>query len=162
MAILKVSGLGTPFVTDPAISLKNYISTNYIIATPPIAQVNFDTKFSRMDKPNIIVIEKMPKTITAQNLGSTRFRYDDVKRVQIFCTGKSSINNRYLIEEHIEDIINANPLGMQADGIKHTFITEFQEISRRVDNDTSKVIVASTDVSRSFATVFLRYEKYVE
>ena len=160
MAILRVVGLDTAFVKDPAITLKDYIDTNYIISTPAKANVNFDTKFARLDKPNHIIIENMTYKIQDQILGAGRFSFNDIKRLQILCNSRSAKNDKFLMEQHVQEIINANPLGMQSDGIQWAFITDFTPLPMDTATTINVPEVESTDVARSFALVTMHYDKY--
>jgi len=158
MATWQNTSSGAALAQDPSITLKNFIETGYTIGTPAKATVYFDTKFARLDKPNAIIVENMPITIRTQTLGSNREEIDNVKRVQVYCNSKSAKNHRWLIEQHILDIINTNKTGMSANGIKWAKIETFQEIVMQADGDTNTPQIASTEISRSFAMVRLRYE----
>ena len=162
VSILKLAQLGTAFTQDPSISLKNYLSTNWSTVTGytvPISNaVRFDTKFSNMSGENFVVIENMPQTIKPQILGKGRTRTQDVKRIQILCIGHSSINNRWSMEQHIDSLINGNPLGMITDGIDIIELSDFTLLENTPDNTKmpSSVVVKS----RSKATCTLTYDKY--
>lgn len=145
-------------MTDTAIILKNYISAGYIISQPPKTSVNFDTKFARMDKYYHIIVENMPEMHNLFILGSSMFRIEDVKRVQIFASRTSAINDRFLMERHILDIINANPLGMSGSGIQQAFITQFTPIITQPDQKTTDGEVEVSGIARSFALVTLQYD----
>jgi len=150
-------------VQDPAITLKNYISTNWASfvsgVTPPLAAtILFDTKFSRLDKANFVIIEPMPGDTESQVIGNGRYVYDDVRRIQIFCNSKTAFNDRWLMERHITNLINANMLGMQAQGIIWAMIDKFEEIRMQPEAKTNIPEIQSTSIARSFAFILLRYE----
>lgn len=161
MAVLLNSLLDTAFVTEPAEALKTYISDNYIIGTPAKADTKFDTKFGNLSERNIIIIENIANSTKRMTLGIQRYAYNETKRVQIFCRGSTAKNNKYLIEQHIEDIINANSLGMQSYGIISVIIESFQDISTEADGDISKGKPRKETIFRSSALVRMYYEKYV-
>lgn len=148
---------GSP-MGDTSIILKDYIKLGYIITQPPKTDVNFDTKFARMDKYYHVIVESMPNGLEFQELGGARFRVSDVKRIQIFASRTSAINDKFLMERHILDIINANPLGMQGSGVQQAFITNFNPIIYQKDAKTDKFEVDITTISRSFALCTLEYE----
>lgn len=143
---------------DTSIILKNFISDSYTIGQPPKAQVDFDTKFARMDKFNHIIVENMPKMYNKKTLGGNRFAVEDVKRIQVFCSRPSAINDRFLIETHLMDIINANPLGMQSSGVQQAFITQFSPIITQTDAKTNEGEVETTAFARSYALCTLYYD----
>lgn len=162
--VLKVAQLSAAFTTDPAISIKSYISGNWdqpsTFLPVPLAQVYFDTKFAKILDNNIIVRE-LNKIIDKQTLGASRFRYHHFFKVHILCKGNAAINNRYQIEQHIEDIINANPKD-NTDGFDEFFINSFLPI--QIENDQLlnqlKIDTKMTTVSRSAATIEAIYDKY--
>lgn len=155
--------LGTPLAQDPAITLKNYIQTNWDtyssgVTPPTAAKILFDTKFSRLDKANFVIIEPMPGDTESQVIGNGRYVYDDVRRIQIFCNSKSSYNDRWLMERHITNLINANMLGMQAQGIIWAMIDKFEETRMQPESKTNIPEIESTLIARSWAFILLRYE----
>jgi len=146
---------------DTSIDLKTFLSANYTLSSPAAASINFDTKFERLNKPNHIIVERMPRLIKPEVLGAGRFRYEDVKRIQIICTGQSALNNRYLIEEHLDDIVNANPTGMQATyGIDELLLTNFTTIRVVTEDQLNHVQAIPTETARSFAECHMWYSKY--
>src|SRR3990167_5756709 len=133
MAVLKNVRTGAT-QSDTSVGLKSFLSDNYTLSAPAKASVNFDTKMDRLEKENHIIVTRMPNTAKHELLGGGRYRYLDVKRVQVICTGHSALNNRYLIEQHLDDIINANIKGMQATyGIDEIQITNFTAINTFTD-----------------------------
>ena len=154
--------LGTVLTQDPSISLKSFLSTNWAVATgysPPIAAaIRFDTKFGNMSGENFVIIENMPQTIKPQILGKGRVRITDVKRLQIYCVGHSSKDNKWKMEKHIESLINGNPQGLNANGIDIIDLSEFVEIEAAPDNPKNPA--GTTVIARSRALVSLIYDEY--
>lgn len=156
--------LGAVFSQDPSISLKSYLSTNWTTTTgyspPSTANIKFDTKFGSFTGFNMIIIEDMPKTIASQTLGKGRTRVTENKRIQIWCRGTSGKNNRYLIEKHIDSLLNGNPRGMISDGIDIVELDDFREIPQITDDEINKAQPQRQEVWRSVATVRLIYDLY--
>lgn len=163
---LKVAQLGTAFVQDPAISLMKFLKTNWdqpvVFTAVPKANINFDTKWARADFPNSIIIEQMNVKSEDQALGRTRIRYHHYFKIQVFCKGTSALNNRYQIEQHLEDLINANSTAERGDGFDEFGIEGWQPVQTWTDDEISKVTVTTknTTESRSKAIVHVIYEKY--
>lgn len=158
------SRLGTAFTTDPTISLKNYLYNNWSTSTgyavPDVANVKFDTKFGSFTGFNLVIIEDMPKTSKGQTLGKGRVRVTETKRIQVWCRGLSGKNNLYLIEKHIDSLINANPTGMNTDGIDIIELDDFTAIPMITDDEIFKGKPQSQEAWRSRATVRLVYDLY--
>ena len=156
------SQLSGVFTQDPSISLKNFLSTNWTVVTgyvPPIATtIRFDTKFGNMSGENFVVIENMPQTIKPQILGKGRTRTVDTKRLQIYCVGHSSKDNKWKMERHIDSLINGNPTGLTANGIDIMELGEFVEIEAAPDNPKNPA--GTTVIARSRALVTLTYDEY--
>lgn len=161
---LLTAQLGTAFTQDPSISLKSYLSTNWTTSTgysvPTAANVKFDTKFGSFTGFNLVIIEDMPKTSQAQTLGKSRTRNTETKRIQIWCRGTSGKNNRYLMEKHIDSLINGNITGLQANGIDLMELDDFTEIPQITDDEINKAQPQRQEVWRSRATVRLVYDLY--
>lgn len=160
------SVLGAVFSQDPSITLYTYLSTNWTAVTgytPPAANlVKFDTKFGAMKGfYNWVIVEKMVDRHKAQTLGQSRFDNEVVRRLQVMCKGPSARNNRYIIEKHIESLLNGNVTGMQADGIKTVMISDFQEIPTQSDSDVTRLKPTKDDHVRSFATVVMKYDSEI-
>lgn len=111
-----------------------------------------------MSGENFVIIENMPKIIKPQILGKGRTRTEDVKRLQIYCVGHSSKNNKWLMERHIDSLINGNPTGLNADGIDRMELSEFVEIEPSADNPKAPGL--PTTIARSRALVILTYDQY--
>lgn len=156
--------LGAVFSQDPSISLKTFLSTNWTVSTgyspPTAASIKFDTKFGSFTGFNMIIIEDMPKIIQTQTLGKGRTRVTENKRIQIWCRGTSGKNNRYLIEKHIDSLINGNPRGMISDGIDIMELDDFREIPQITDSEINTAQPQRQEVWRSVATVRLIYDLY--
>lgn len=164
--ILKVAQLGTAFTQDPAISLMKFIKTNWdqpvTFTAVPKANINFDTKWARADFANHIIIEQMTVKPEDAALGRSRIRYHHYFRVQVFCKGDSALNNRYKIEQHLEDLINANPAAERGDGFDEFMLEGWQPVPSWTDEELNKVTVntKNTTQSRSKAIIHIIYEKY--
>ena len=160
--ILRLAQTSAAFTQDPAISLMNYLKNNWTTVTgytvPQVTAIRFDTKFGNMSGENFVIIENMPQTIKPQILGKGRTRTLDVKRIQILCIGHSSINNRWNMEQHIDSLINGNPLALTTNGIDIVELSDFTVLENTPDNTMDP---AQTTVrSRSKATCTLTYDKY--
>jgi len=161
MAILVNDWTGQQQI-DPSIALMNYIRDNYTITHPSKESIKFDTKFGDYSKENFIVIENMPTLATAQVLGKYRIRYTDTKRIQILCNTKSARNDIFLIMEHLDDLINANPIAMQSPyGFDEISMDEFQEIRLTSDRNITDMEVNESEdfVQRRWAIVTMLYTK---
>jgi hypothetical protein len=153
--------------TDHAIALWTILSNNWTTSTgysPPAAStIKFDTKFGAFKgKSNYVIVENMPTMIKSQVLGNTRYQYEDKKRIQILCHGPSAKNNKWLIEKHIDSILNGNPTILQTTyGIDFVSISDFTEIPSETEDMKTNMTPNITDqTARSFATVTLQYETY--
>src|SRR3989304_285169 len=163
---LLVAQLGTAFTVDPSVGLWTYLksiwgtSTGY--AVPAVGSVKFDTKFGEQKGfYNFVIIENMPQTIKPQILGAGRFRYNDVKRIQVMCLGPSAKNNKWLMEKHIESLLNGNVTGMQPTyGIDEMILTEFSEIFVQPDPNITALMPTKIDMARSRALITLIYDEY--
>lgn len=157
--------LSAVFSQDPTISLKNYLSTNWATVTgyspPAAAAIKFDTKFGSFTGFNLVIIEEMPKSVESQIVGKGRTRVTETKRLQIWCRGSSAKNNRYLMEKHIDSLINSNPTGLTSDGIDEMHLDDFTEIPQITDDEINKAQPQRQEVWRSRATVRLVYDLYV-
>ena len=152
-------------MADTSIILMNYLKTQYQIITTPVplyVDINFDTKFARMEKHNQVIIERMPNVVTPQILGGGRFAYQDTKRIQIACSRTGAIDNGYNLERNLDDIINGNPIGMQANGVDFALISNFTPIVVRTEQQINEWEAEATETTlyRSFALATLYYNAY--
>ena len=159
--------LAAVFTTDPAVGLWTYVKAHWTDVTgyspPVVGLIKFDTKFgSAKGFYNYFIVENMPQDVKPQTLGGARYRYNDVKRVQILCVGTSAKNNKWLMEQHIDSIINGNPTGMQTTyGIDEFLLTSFTDIVGESDVQITGLMPNKADqVARSRALVNLMYDKY--
>lgn len=154
-------------MSDTSVLLLNFLKTGYqalTSPTPAYANILFDTKWSRMDKYAMVIIEKMPGNITTPILGSNRFRYEVYKRVQLLTRRNSAINDLYNLESNIETIINTNPTGQWANGIDQLFVTNFTPVLIKPGDDQiliGETIDQTATLARSFAIIKMIYECYV-
>src|SRR3990167_326590 len=153
--------------TDHAVALWTILSNNWAEVTgysPPAAStIKFDTKFGAFKgKANYVIVENMPTSIKPQVLGNSRYQYEDKKRLQILCHGPSAKNNKWLIEKHIDSLLNGNPTILQTTyGIDTVTISDFTEIPGESEDMKSGMTPNTMDqTARSFATVTLMYETY--
>ena len=160
--------LGTALPTDPSVALWTYVksiwanSTGYTV--PASTAIKFDTKFGENKGFfNYFIVENMPILHKPQILGASRFRTEEVKRIQILCVGTSAKDTKWKMEQHTQSLINGNVIGMQTTyGIDEILLSSFQDIP------TSETEVVKTNLqpnvgfqkARSFATVTLRYDQY--
>src|SRR3990172_13028714 len=164
---LLIAQLGAVFTVDPAVALWTYVKAQWTTVTgyspPVVSLVKFDTKFGEMKGfYNYFIVENMPQAIKPQTLGGSRYRYNDVKRVQILCVGKSAKNNKWLMEQHIDSILNGNPMGMITTyGIDEVQLTNFTDvIGESYVQITGLMPIKEYQVARSRALVTLLYDKY--
>lgn len=152
---------------DNAVGLWTYIKSIWGTVTgyspPAVGLIKFDTKFGEQKGfYNFIIVENMPQTIKPQILGAGRFRYTDVKRVQIMCLGPSAKNNKWLIEKHLESLANGNITGMQATyGIDQFLLSDFTEIFVQPDPNVTALMPTKIDQARSRALVTMIYDNYL-
>jgi len=132
---------GAAFTQDPSITLLNYIKNNWVIADPPVADINFDTKLARFDKHLHVIVENMPELVRQQVLGAGRFRITDTKRVQLRGDRPTAKDKIWKMKERIEAIINANPLGMQSNGIDFAFVVDYQDVIEAPQGDATNETV---------------------
>ncbi len=162
--ILKNARLSAVFSQDPTISLKSYLSTNWTTTTgyspPAAATIKFDTKFGSFTGFNFVIVEDMPKISKPETLGKGRVRVTENKRIQILCRGTSAKNNLYLMEKHIDSLINGNPLGLISDGIDLMELDDFTPIPVITDNEITQTQPQRQEVWRSRASVRLIYDLY--
>lgn len=159
--------LAAVFSVDPAVALWTYVKAQWTTVTgyspPVVGLIKFDTKFgSQKGYFNYFIVENMPQAIKPQTLGGARYRYNDVKRVQILCVGPSAKNNKWLMEQHIDSIINANARGMQTTyGMDEIQLTSFTDVVGETDVQITGLMPNKEDqVARSRALVTLIYDKY--
>lgn len=163
---LLVAQLGTAFTVDTAVGLWTYLKSIWATSTgytvPDVTKVKFDTKFGEQKGfYNFIIVENMPIMSKPQILGAGRFRYNDVKRIQVMCLGPSAKNTKWLIEQHIESLLNGNVTGMQATyGVDEFILEEFTEIFVQPDPNITALMPTKIDQARSRATIRLIYDKY--
>lgn len=152
--------LNGPFSTDPAISIKNYLQNNYSLLNPPAASITFDTKFANMAKQNAVIVKPVSLTMPPVVLGAVRYRYTANYRLQVYCTGHSAKNNKFLIEQEIERILKTNVNALNADGIEEIILDSFAEIETNFDG-VNKTTADTSLVARSTAAITAVYDKVV-
>lgn len=152
---------------DDAVALWTYIKSIWTTTTgyapPAVSLVKFDTKFGDMKGfLNYFIVENMPNSIKPQTIGGSRYRYEEAKRVQIMCIGPSAKNNKWLMEKHIDSLVNGNLTGMQTTyGIDFMQLSEFNEIPGETEANISGLEPTKKyQVSRSSALVTLFHEAY--
>lgn len=165
VTILKVATLGTPFTQDPSVSLINYIKNNWDTPTTfviPKSRCYFDNKWGRSDIPNEIVVERVATNDVITALGMQRIRNYDSFTIQLVARGDNAINNLFLMQQHIEDLINGNPTAERVDGFDEFKITGWQPVKTWSDDDISASVVdtLNTNMARSKALVTVIYDKY--
>lgn len=163
--ILNVATLGTPFTQDPSLSLIKYIKDNWDTPVPFSvlkSRCYFDNKWGRADLPNEIVVERVMTNDVITALGMQRIRNYDSFVIQLVARGDDAINNLFLMQQHIEDLINGNPTAERVDGFDEFRITGWQPVKTWSDDDISASIVDTLNVSmaRSKALVTVIYDKY--
>ena len=162
---------GAPFTQDPAISLMNMLngdptsspvglwgSTGASASLPAYTLVRFDTKYSRYDKHILVIVERMPFTFEQQTLGMTRFRVTENRRIQIWCDTNQARNNRWLTEQELFRIINANPLYLQGNGIDYIYTDGQGVISTSDVTDTSREVGTELTLVKSYLNVKMVYD----
>jgi len=174
MVNLVPARINAVFPIDPQIVLKNYIRQNWgtgnITGLPASDSVGMDTKWgapNMLNKEQAILVEKMPKHIEAQVLGGSRSTYVDSYRVQIYCRGHSARNNKYLMEQEIERIINGDSKAIQtvnntATGIDWAWCSDFNEILVQNDAKVAQGTIGfgiDSTAARSSAIVEFHYDK---
>lgn len=128
--VLKNVNLGTAFIKDPVVALKDFIFNNYTILSPAKTDVRFDTVFGQIaGKKNHIIVKGLNTLVETSVAGNSRKRYQLICKVHMLCYGNDAQSNLFAIKEHLDDIINANPLGMESDGIHEISIYEIQQIN---------------------------------
>ena len=153
-------------IPDPSISFDTWLTANWATVTgytvPAITAVKIDTKFgSTKGFFNYIIIEEMPKKITPQIIGASRYVNVEVKRIQILCIGTTAKVTKWNIEKHIESLVNGNPTGMQTTyGIDWMQLTDFNEIPTSEKEETITNLQPNTGFqkARSTAQITMRWE----
>jgi hypothetical protein len=161
------SRLGAVFSTDPAVALWTWVksvwgtSTGYSV--PANTAIKFDTKFGDMKGfLNYFIVENMPSVITPQVLGGTRTAVEEVKRIQILCIGTAAKNTKWLMERHIDSLINSNRTGMQATyGIDEISLDSFTDIATGEGEEQKTGLFPNRAHQRvrSFANVTMKYQQ---
>lgn len=151
---------GAAFSQDPAITLKDFLEDNWEISDPAASLINFDTKLERFDKYLHCIVENISDPADIADIGASRFTHEDVKRVQLIGYRKNAKDQIWKMKERIEAIINANPTGMQANGIEQAFIIDYQDlISSPTFDDVKQPEARMTGEIRSRFLIKLRYDK---
>ena len=153
-------------IPDPSISFDTWLTANWATVTgytvPAITAIKIDTKFgSTKGFFNYIIIEEMPKKITPQIVGGSRYVNMEVKRIQILCIGTTAKVTKWNMERHIESLVNGNPTGMQTTyGIDWIQLTEFNEIPTSETDQTITNLQPNTGFqkARSTTLITLRWE----
>lgn len=162
----KVAQLATPFVTDPQIALKSFLSTHWADynagITPSATAIKFDTKFGDASKMFAVIVEKMPTVQKPEGttLGKSRQRVYDNYRIQIFARGFSSINDAWKMKENIDSLLGANPTAMRSDGIDEIELGDFERINLD-ENNPNTGQAKPTLICRYVAVCTLIYDKYI-
>jgi hypothetical protein len=103
----------------------------------------------------------MPKKITPQIVGASRYVNVEVKRIQILCIGTTAKVTKWNIEKHIESLVNGNPTDMQTTyGIDWMQLTDFNEIPTSETDGTITNLQPNTGFqkARSTAQITMRWE----
>ena len=153
-------------IPDPSISFDTWLTANWATVTgytvPAISAIKIDTKFgSTKGFFNYIIIEEMPKKITPQIVGGSRYVNIEVKRVQILCIGTTAKVTKWNIERHIESLVNGNPTDMQTTyGIDWMQLTDFNEIPTSETEQAITNLQPNTGFqkARSTAQITFRWE----
>ena len=172
---LIVAGLGTAFTTDPAISLKNYLSNNwnggfyfgtgsfiegsgsFQGTTPHRDQIRFATKYDSLAGPYQIIVKNITNDINFTEVGPARRRHEDKKSVEVYARGHDGENRRWQLEERINQMISGNPTGLASDGVETMQISAFLPF-QTADTPTK---ANSSLIYRSKAIVTLEYDKVI-
>ena len=151
--VKSIWGTATGYTTVP----------DYGLSGSSVTKIKFDTKFGDVIKGyyNFFIVENMPQEIKPQIIGGGRDTITDVKRVQIMCLGPSCKNNKWLMEKHIDSLINGNKTGMQTTyGIDWMVLSQWQEIPVSTEADTTQLKGMKIDQARSSALVTLKSDNY--
>ena len=134
--------------------------TGYTV--PAASAIKIGTEFgSGKGFFNFILIEEMPKRITPQMVGASRYTSVETKRVQIMCIGTAAKTTKYNMEKHIESLVNGNPTDMQTTyGIDWMQLSEFNEIQTSENDSVITNLTPNTGFqkARSSAVLNLRFE----
>lgn len=122
----------------------------------------FDNKWGRADIPNEIVVERVMLNDEITALGMQRIRNYDQFLIQLVTRGDNAINNLFLMQQHVEDLINGNPTAERGDGFDEFRITGWQPVKLQSDDDISASVVDTLAITmaRSKALVTVIYDKY--
>lgn len=151
---------------DPTQSFLTWIQSVWTTSTgytvPLKTAIKFDTKFgSGKGFYNFILVEEMPKRISPQIIGGSRYTNEETKRVQIMCIGTTAKTTKWNIERHLESIINGNLTAMQGTyGIDWIQLTDFNEIPTSENDGTITNLTPNTGFqkARSTAQLMMRWE----
>ena len=148
---------------DPIKSLLAYIQDNYTLSTPAKDSIHFSITFDDFSKENQLIVEHMNKQASPEVIGKSRVNYTVNVRIQIYCNSSTAANDMFLIQEHLDDLINANPSAMQTDyGINEIHMTDFQPIYFRNEQQINNMEVNEQEewLQRSWTAVTMKYTKY--
>src|SRR5262245_59578493 len=94
---------------DPAITIKNFLSDNWVVSDPPVAQVKFDTKYRNIGTLNAVFVKQRDAPTEYPIFGPARQSYEELFDIVIYAKGDAVDEQAWKMKSRIKSLINANP-----------------------------------------------------
>lgn len=165
MSSWKNSILNTSFQTDPHVILYNYINDNYntFLNDPSKTEVTISTNFSDLSTLNAIIIEEMVRKapLAGRTLGNGTKIVEDIFRIQVYAAGTDSADTARSLMQALDDMIDANPEGLNDKGISWMYLDEWVPLKQpSADQNLGSGYATSMSSTRFYTTCHLHYQMY--
>lgn len=158
-----IGSTGSPLADEVSELLKDYLYDNYdeSVTAVPKSEVTFASDFANLSNSRyLVVVFPINKTSDHIAAGNLLKQIDDFFRIYVIANGAVEKNNHWKIEDHLYDLIDSNPEGLEASGIYDMEITDFQQLrSYAPDSNLQNLIADPSFMKSSYARVTLRYTK---
>lgn len=160
----KLGQTGAAFTQDPRVSLLNFLKTNWSAATssPAVGSILFTPKLTDQQKSYIVVVEKMPAQNQDSNrtVGGSRKRVYDIYRLYVIAKGMTSVNDAFNMVQAIDSLVDANPLGLQSNGIDEMKVIDYDLLPDSVNQLAATNQATGLKVVTYVVRVQLTFDKY--
>lgn len=159
-----LAATGSPKTVDFADTVKTFIYDNYDATITGVAKadITFATDFSDLSNSRyMIIVFYINKTNVPRDVGEFAGKIiNEFYRIYVVTNGNEEKLKHTILEEHVYDLIEGNPLGLIASGIEDMTITDFQPV-RNFQQDQNLLDLTADDnlMKASYARTTLMYEK---